>query len=229
MRWPLLACLCATVGVAQAQVFYPPVSPSDVQKTVQAALAPYATTASVNTSVAAVPVYTDAQAVAANAAALASVANATVQFVGSGAFMTQANMRTSYACAATYLGKYARVSDMYGTVSSVAICETDGTSYYWRPQRTDYSAVIPQTSGTITLIPFQTAPVVYLPTTPTGNITVALSTTNVWPGATFHVYAPSTVSVSTITIGNLVGGGTVPLLQGSDKILTYTSSGWKSN
>lgn len=161
-----------------------------------------------------------------------SVDPATVPtFVNAGAYSTVAALLVQVPCGpAPILGKLAHVSDLYGSVSSTLVCENDATlGYYWRPQRTDYSAVIAQTSGTVTLVPLTSAPVVFLSATPTASVQIALSTANVWPGATFHIYAPSTITVNGITINGLVGGGTVPLLQGSDKIVTYTASGWKSN
>lgn len=152
------------------------------------------------------------------------------QYVNGGSYTTVNDLLTNTPCATTTLGKLAHVSDLYGTVSSTLVCERDTTlGYYWRPQRTDYSAVITQSSGSVTLTPLAVAPTVYLSSTPTGSVSVVLSTKNVWPGATFHIYAPANISVNGINITGLVGSGTVPLLQGSDKVITYTTAGWKSN
>lgn len=167
---------------------------------------------------------------AAAASNLATMAATTPQFVGgSSAYQPLASLLTTYPCATNTLGMLAHVNDAWGGASTTLVCESSGSSFYWRPQRTDYAATITQTSGTVTLTPLASAPIVYLSSTPTGTVTIALGTANVWPGASFHIYAPATIGVSGITISNLVGGGTVPLLQGSDKIVTWTGSAWKSN
>lgn len=165
----------------------------------------------------------------ATTAQVAQVVATTPQYVNSGAFQTVSALLTGSPCASVMLGRLARVSDVYGSVSSTLVCETDGNTFYWRPQRTDYSIVSNQTSGSMTLTPLLTAPVVYLSATPTSTVTVNLSTANAWPGATFRIYAPAGISLNGINLSGLVGGGTVPLLQGADRVVTYTSSGWKSN
>ena len=176
------------------------------------------------------PTVTPADLAAAAAQNLAIMAATTPQFVGgSSAFQTRAQLLAGYPCNSVQLGYLAHVSDVYGSVASTLVCETDGNTYYWRPQRADYSVVSTQTTGTLTLTPLTSAPIIYLSSTPTGTVGIALSTTNAWPGATFHIYAPASITLNGINITGLIGGGTVPLLQGTDKIVTYTTSGWKAN
>lgn len=154
----------------------------------------------------------------------------TPQFVNGGTFIPQNTLRSSFPCNSTILGRYARVNDMYQTVASVAICETDGTTYYWRPQRTDYATTSTQTSGTMTLVPFVTSPVVVLSSSPTGNLNVVASSVNAWPGAQFRILMPATITLPyAITITGLVGNGTLTALQGRDYVITYTAAGWKTN
>lgn len=151
-------------------------------------------------------------------------------FVGDGNYMTVASLLSTYPAAAQYRGNYARVSDLWGGVQTVMICEGDASGYYWRPQRTDYApAPVAMTSGSMNLIPLVTAPVINLTGTLLGNINVTPTTANVWPGATFTVTANSVLGLFGINLTGLVGGGTVPLLSGGIRTLTYFSgTGWKA-
>lgn len=150
-------------------------------------------------------------------------------FLNEGAFQTVASLLANFPASAQYRGMYARVSDLWGSVSTAMICEYDGTNYYWRPQRTDYSVVSTQTSGSVSLIPLLTAPVITMQATLLGNVTVTPSTTNVWPGCTFKIFAPSSLGLFSITFTGLIGGITSTLLGGATKEVTYTSSGWRSS
>ena len=144
--------------------------------------------------------------------------------------MTVASLLSTYPASAPYLGKYARVTDLWGSVTTVMVCEADSTGFYWRPQRTDYAPPpISMGSGTLTLTPLITAPIVNLTGTLTGTVNVTPSSTNAWPGATFTVSSTSVLGLFGINLTGLVGGGTVPLLSGGIRTLTYFSgSGWKA-
>lgn len=160
---------------------------------------------------------------------LAIMAATTPQFVGgSTAYIPLATLLASYPCATGTLGMLAHVSDAWGSVATTLVCESGSGLFYWRPQRADYAATIAQTSGTLTLTPLQSAPIIVLSATPTAQVTIALSTTNAWPGAQFHIYAPAIISLNGVNISGLIGGGTVPLVQGSDKVVTFTGSGWRA-
>jgi len=156
-----------------------------------------------------------------------------VQFVdGSGNYMPVADLLTLYPATAAYRGRYARVSDLWGNVQTIMVCEGDASGYYWRPQRTDYApAPVAMTSGSMSLIPLVTAPVINLTGTLTGNVTITPSTQNVWPGAQFTVSSNSVIgALLGINITGLVGAGTVPLLSGGVRTITYFSgSGWKAS
>ncbi len=149
-------------------------------------------------------------------------------FVGNGAEMSVASLLATYPAGPDTLFKYARVNDLWGSARSVMICERDGSGYYWRPQRTDYApAPVAMTSGSMTLTPLVTAPIINLTGTLLGNINVTPSTANVWPGASFTVTSNSILGLFNINLTGLVGGGTVPLLSGGIRTLTYFSgTGW---
>lgn len=158
---------------------------------------------------------------------------AVVSFVdGVGGYMPVADLLANFPAAAQFRGKYARVNDLWGTVQTLMICEGDASGFYWRPQRTDYAAPpIAMTTGALSLIPLVTAPFVNLTGTLTGNITITPSVQNVWPGASFTVSSNSVIgALLGININGLVGGGTVPLLSGGIRTVTYFSgSGWKAS
>lgn len=150
-------------------------------------------------------------------------------FINDGAFQTVANLLANFPASSTYRGMYARVSDLWGSVSTAMICEYDGTTYYWRPQRTDYSITSTQTSGSMSLVPLITAPVITLQATLLGNMTITPAVTNVWPGCTFKIYSPSSLGIFNITFTGLIGGITSTLLGGTTKEVTYTASGWRAS
>jgi hypothetical protein len=151
-------------------------------------------------------------------------------FVGGGTPMLVADLLTNFPAGSATLFKYARVTDLWGSAQSVMICERDASGYYWRPQRTDYApAPVAMTGGGMTLTPLVTAPVINLTGTLASAITLTPSAANVWPGATFTVTSNSILGIFGITIAGLVGGGTIPLLSGGIRTLTYFSgTGWKA-
>lgn len=160
------------------------------------------------------------------AAAIGSIPQA---FVNNGDERTVAQLLANYPASASMVFKYARVSDLYGSARSVMICEASGGSFYWRPQRTDFGASNASTSGTITLTPLVSPPIIFLTGSLLGGMTVTPSSTNAWPGATFQVVSKGALNLFGITINNLIGGGTIPILSGATKTLTYIGgSGWQA-
>lgn len=150
-------------------------------------------------------------------------------FVDGGAEMTVAQLLANHPADASMVYKYARVSDLYGAARSVMICEASGGAFYWRPQRTDFSGANTSTSGAVTLSPLFSPPVIVFTGTLTGNITATPSTANVWPGATFTVMANAVLGLFGINLSGLLGGGTVPLLTGGSRTMTYISgAGWRA-
>lgn len=145
----------------------------------------------------------------------------------SGSPMTVAQLLANYPANSTQNGKYARVTDLFGSVDDVMRCCFDGTNYYWRPQRTDYAVANTRTSGTETLTPLLSAPQQVFSGTLLGNMTVALSGANAWPGAQFETKFSGILGLFSITLTGLVGGATLPLLTGGSRMFLYTSAGWR--
>jgi hypothetical protein len=162
--------------------------------------------------------------------ALIASAPSAVAFVNGGNEMSVASLLSTFPAGSAYQFKYARVNDLWGSVRTIMICEQDASGYYWRPQRTDYApAPVSMTGGSMTLTPLVTAPVINLTGTLSSAITLTPANTNVWPGATFTVSSNSVLGVFGISISGLTGGGTVPLLSGGIRTITYFSgTGWKA-
>lgn len=154
------------------------------------------------------------------------LASLPTSFVGNGDYMPVATLLSTYPAGAPNLGKYARVNDLWGSVRSVMVCEYDGTSYYWRPQRTDYATANSSTGGTVTLTPLLTSPTMILTGTLGLGMTVTPSSTNAWPGAQFEVISNGLLGIFSININGLLGGA-LPLLAGGRRILTFTAAGWR--
>lgn len=149
-------------------------------------------------------------------------------FVNNSQTMAVASLLSTYPAGPSYLGFYARVSDLWSSVEEVMRCSYDGSTYYWRPQRTDYAINSSQTSGTMTLTPLVSAPEITLQATLLGNMTITPVATNAWPGCQFKIRSPASLGIFSITFTGLIGGITSTLLGGADKIVVYTASGWRS-
>lgn len=148
-------------------------------------------------------------------------------FVNNGTVQTVAALLSSFPASASVVGKYARVSDLYGSVDEVMRCRWDGVAYRWIPQRVlDFAKGVSQTSGTLTVTPLISAPVLILRATLLGNMTVNLSTTNAWIGQAQRIRSPALLGLNSLTLGNLLGGVTKTLLGGGDTVAVYTEEGW---
>lgn len=141
--------------------------------------------------------------------------------------MTVADLLTTYPASAGLLGKYARVTDLYGAADEVMRCSSNGTSYYWRPQRTDYAITNTATSGAITLTPLLSAPQQFFTGTLLGNMTATPSSTNAWPGAQFTLTMNGVLGLFSLTVNGLIGSS-VPILTGATRVFTYTAAGWRA-
>lgn len=151
--------------------------------------------------------------------------NAT-QFVGT-APMTVAALLAGFPASATNVGRYARVTDLWGSVRTVMICESDGSSFYWRPQRTDYAVNNAATGGAQTLMPLVTAPIQVLTGTLLGTVTMTPSATNAWPGATFTIINKGVLGLFGVSLTGLVGNA-LPIVGGGQRTVTYTGAGWQA-
>ncbi len=141
--------------------------------------------------------------------------------------MAVADLITNFPPAIGNLGKYARVTDLYGSVDEIMRCRWDGVNYRWVPQREAFSGNSAVATGVVNIIPLITPPVLDLTATATGNITANVSTTNAYIGQSQIIRSRGALGLFSLSISGLIGGATLPLLQGGDRTLVYTAAGWK--
>lgn len=156
-------------------------------------------------------------------------ANASTSFVGGTATAptTVANLIASFPPSPTYMGQYARVSDLYGAVDDIMRCRFDGVAYRWIPQRPSFSATSVATSGTVSIVPLVTAPTLRLTATLLGNMSVVPSSTNAFVGQQQRVIMDGVLGLFTTTITGLIGSN-LSLLGGGAKLIEYGPTGWFS-
>lgn len=143
---------------------------------------------------------------------------------------TVANVLSGSPCQAGRVGHYAVVSDLYSGTSNtneVLRCTLSGSTYYWRPQRTDFAGSVATTGGTVTYTCFVTPPTMFTSGTLLSNATLTLATTNCWPGATFTIANGNTLGIFGVTVTGLVGGLTKTLGLGGVGVFTYDGTVWR--
>lgn len=139
--------------------------------------------------------------------------------------VTVATLFANFPAGAAYLGKYARVSDLYTDSDEILRCCMSGGAYYWRPQRTDFARSVSTSSGTMNLTPFVTPPQINLTAALTGNMTFNPISTSAWPGCAWDVTMQGLLGVFAATITGLIGPN-VPLLTGGTKRIIWNGSGF---
>jgi hypothetical protein len=154
-------------------------------------------------------------------------ANSNASFVGGTATTptTVANLITNFPPYATYMGQYARVSDLYGSVDDIMRCRFDGVAYRWIPQRPSFSGVAANTGGTVPIVPLVTPPTLRLTGTLLGSMSVVPSSVNAYVGQQQRVIMEGTLGLFTASITGLVGSN-LSLLGGGSKLIEYSANGW---
>lgn len=154
-------------------------------------------------------------------------ASASTSFVGG----TNANPTTvssliaNFPPSATYLGQYARVSDLFGSVDDIMRCRFDGTAYRWVPQRPNFVGTSTSTGGSITVTPLVTPPTLRLTATLLSNLSIAPSSTNAFVGMQQKIIQEGVLGIFTSTITGLIGSN-LTLLGNTTKVIEYGPTGW---
>lgn len=153
--------------------------------------------------------------------------NATTSFVGgTNTTPTTVNdLLTTYPPSAAYLGKYARVTDLFGSVDDIMRCRFDGSNYRWIPQRPNFNATMAATGGSMQILPLVTPPTFRLTGTLLGNLSITPSATNAYVGMQYRVIQNSTLGLFTTAITGLIGSN-LTLAGNSTQILEYGPTGW---
>jgi hypothetical protein len=137
--------------------------------------------------------------------------------------LTLDDLLAQYPASADTAGKYARVSNLFGSVDEIMRCRFDGVAYRWVPQRSDFNMVHPA-QGTVQLRPLYTPPVVRAPGTLTGNIVYQTSAENAHVGMRFRTVTGG-LGLYTATIAGLVGSN-LALLGNKVTDIEYGATGW---
>jgi len=145
---------------------------------------------------------------------------------------TWANLLSTAPCNSARLSNYAVVSDLYGSNGStneVARCGATGATYYWRPQRENYTATITTTGGAMSFACGTSAPITFMNGTFSSTATVNLSTVGCWPGAQFQIANNATLGLFSLNITGLLGGVVRSLgLNGRQTFYyDYTNAAWQ--
>lgn len=155
--------------------------------------------------------------------------NSNASFVGGTATAptTVANLISTFPPSATYMGQYARVLDLYGSVDDIMRCRFDGVAYRWIPQRPSFSGIAANTGGTISIVPLVTPPSLRLTGTLLGNMSVVPSSVNAYVGQQQRVVMEGGLGLFTASITGLLGSN-LTLLGGGSKLIEYSPTGWFS-
>jgi hypothetical protein len=117
-------------------------------------------------------------------------------------------------CNAGSQGKYAFATDLGGGADTV-LC--DGT--YWKHIRLGSPSIVAATAGTIAITPLTSAPLILVQGTITGTMSLAISTTNLYPGYILYVRVPGAI---TGALGVSVGGGaSLPILGNTTSMFVW--------
>ena len=138
--------------------------------------------------------------------------------------LTVAGLRATYP-AVDHIGKYARVGDLFGDLTSTMIAEKSGTLSYWRPTRTDYAKTVAMGSLGTTLFPLTSAPSLRL-TGVGASASRTLSADGAWPGYEREIVAQGLLSGAVLTLLNGAGAtlATVSALLGLRVRLRFDGS-----
>lgn len=141
--------------------------------------------------------------------------------------LTVASLHSSFPPSATHLGKYARVSDLFGSVDDIMRCRYDGIAYKWIPQRPNFTGVIASTSGTVTITPLVTPPTIRITSALLGNMSIVPSSTNAFIGMKQTIIQEGALGLFTSIITGLIGANiALSPLTNSVQTIEYGSTGW---
>lgn len=129
---------------------------------------------------------------------------------------------------AANLDRYARVTDLFGTKRDLVLASKVGTMSFWQPVRPIF-ATSQAVSSSMTLTPLKTPSVLYLTGALPASTTLTLSTSFVFPGASFEIAFDGTLGLFSLNIAGLNGGGLLSLLVGGRRRVFWdlATQSWK--
>lgn len=132
------------------------------------------------------------------------------------------------APSAANVGKYARVSDLFGEKTDLVLCSLYGTTYFWQPVRPVYTNTSAMTADVNrTLTPLKSPSILILTGTLTGSKVQTLSKVGAWPGLTYEIQMTGVLGIYTLTIAGLAAGATLSLLLNTTKRFVYDGTDYQ--
>ncbi len=128
---------------------------------------------------------------------------------------------------ASMVGKYARVSDLFGEKTDLVLCSVYGSSYFWQPVRPFWARTMAG-NASMTLSPLKTPSLIRLTGTLTANRTLTLDTTNAWPGCEFEVAFDGGLGIFGLTIAGLDLGATLAVLAGGRRRVVFDGTAFQN-
>lgn len=222
-----LAPMPALAGVAPA---VPPPFVSSINGCSAVCLVTAYSSATAFTDMQAADLITSTQSTTAITAAIAAIPSSFDPACPRATPCTVANLLTNAPCNSSRLGLYGAVSDLFNgagvNTNEVMRCGLTSTTYYWRPQRTDYAISTTSTGGSLSLTCLVSAPTQFVSGTFTSTLNMNLSTTNCWPGAQFNIANNATLGIFGLNITGLIGSTTKALGLGVRATAIYDGSVW---
>lgn len=151
-------------------------------------------------------------------------------------FMTFAQLLANYPPSAQTRGRYAKVTDLYGSQAGAMVCGYDSNhtlngGYFWQPVRPDSTNAAPLPSNTAAVITPITMPsfIRFTNAALTANVTHTLSSTNAYPGCRIRMLMPGLLGLFGITLTGTLGSGVVgSLLQNTPREFMWDGAAWQN-
>ena len=141
--------------------------------------------------------------------------------------MTVAELRATFPAAA-HVGRYARVTDLFGELTSTMIAEQSGAAAYWRPTRGDFtkSVAMSQLGTAPVLTALGSAPSLRITGIASGSANAQLAKDGAWPGARKTIVMAGTLNLFTWKLLGLGAGAVLSFLLGTKATLEFDGADW---
>lgn len=127
----------------------------------------------------------------------------------------------------TMVGKYARVTDLFGEKTDLVLCSVSGGLFFWQPVRPFWARTMSGNSN-MTLSPLKTPSLLRLTGSLSASRTLTLDTTYAWPGCQFEVAFDGALGLFGLTIAGLDLGGTLSLIAGGRRRMVFDGTAFQS-
>lgn len=154
--------------------------------------------------------------------AIASVAATSPQFISA-----VARPIAELPAASSNVGKYARVTDLFGDLVDNVIAVSSGSVSYWRPVRTEYAKTVTMAAD-MTVTALGAPPSLrILGTLAAGRNRITLSKTGAYPGAEKEFSFEGSFNLQSLTIAGLAAGSVLALLTNTRPRFRFDGDEWR--